>query len=252
MYEQVRYISGGRFVSQGPWRHRDRVIDSHEIIVMLQGTAGLQVGGTAYDLQAGDVLHIRPGVSHGGTRVSAEPVSFYWLHFTPTAEALPPELLHPENLSRAEILCKQLLHCANSPEYPRECADYYIRILLMELLVQRPAPNVLCTAVEEWVRGNCDRPIKVSDAAAHFKFNQDYLSRVFRRYHPEGLKTYINQSRCQRIKQDLMSTELSLQELAEKYGFEDYKYFLKYFRFHEGITPTACRKAWYNTHINRK
>jgi AraC-like DNA-binding protein len=252
MYEQVKYISGGKFVSQEPWQHPQRTIDSHELIIMLSGQAHLFVGEHSYDLQPGDVLHMPPGVVHGSTGISKEQVSFYWLHFTSTAEPLPPEQMHPETLSRTEILCKQLLHCANSHEYPRECADYYIRILLMELLVQRQTPNKLCTSVEDWVRDNSDRPIKVSDVAAHFNFNQDYLSRVFRRYHPEGLKTYMDETRCQRIKQDLASTDLALQTLAEKYGFKEYKYFLKYFRFHEGITPTEYRRAYYKTHINWK
>ena len=171
MYEQVKYISGGKYVSQGQWQHPERIIDSHEIIVMLSGQAHLFVGEHSYDLHQGDVLHIRPGILHGSTGISEEQVSFYWLHFKSTAELLPPDLMHPEALSRTEILCKQLLHCANSPGYPRECADYYIRILLMELLVQRQTPNKLCSSIEDWVRGNSDRPIKVSDVAIHFNFN---------------------------------------------------------------------------------
>jgi len=255
MYEQVNFVSAGKFVSREEWLHPSRTIDSHELIIMLCGTAHMFVGSAAYDLTAGDVLHLPPGLPHGGTRHSAEPVSFYWIHFTETTDPLPPRLSHPNQLSSAEILCKQLLHCVNSDGYPSQCADYYVRILLMELLAQErrdaDASDPLCAALEAWVRGSCDRPIKVADAAAHFQFNADYLSRVFRRYHPEGLKAYIDAARCQRIKQDLASTDQTLQEIAQKYGFSDYKYFLKYFRFHEGLTPTEYRKAYYNTHINR-
>lgn len=256
MYEQVKFISAGKFVSREDWLHPTRVIDSHELIIMLYGTAHLFVEEQEYHLTAGDVLHIPPGVRHGGTQISSEPVSFYWIHVTDTEDPLPPRLTHPQNLSRGEILCKQLLHCVNTAGYPEQCADYYVRILLMELLVQErreaAASNPLCAALEEWVRSSCDRPIKVSDAAAQFKFNADYLNRVFRRYHPEGLKAYIDAARCQRIKQDLASTDQTLQEIAQKYGFSDYKYFLKYFRFHEGMTPTDYRKAYYNIHINRR
>ena len=175
------------------------------------------------------------------------------MHFTGDAHLLP-QLLQQTEGSRTEILCRQLLHCAGAPGYPADCADCFVRILLMELFAQqsngRDTVNALCASVEEWIRGNCIRPTKVSDVAAYFNFNPDYLNRVFRRYHPEGLKAYIDTNRTQRIRQDLVSTDLTLQQIAQKYGFQDYKYFLKYFRFHEGVTPTEFRNAYYKTHIN--
>ena len=252
MYEDIRFVSAGRFISRGDWIHPRRTINTHELIFVLDGPVHLAVGDRAYCLQHGDMLHIAPGVPHGGTQVSSQQVSFYWVHFTGEAPALPSFLQQSEP-SRTEILCKQLLHCATAAGYPSDCADCFVRILLMELSVQHSAgttPNVLCAAVEEWIRGNTDRPIRVSDVAAYFGFNPDYLNRVFRRYHPEGLKAYIDTVRCQRIRKDLSTTDLTLQQIAQKYGFRDYKYFLKYFRFHEGVTPTEFRNAYYKTHIN--
>ena len=254
MYEQIKFLAGGRFSSRGEWKHPSRIIDSHELIFVLQGTVPVFVGDQSFCVESGQMLHIQPAVPHGGTAVSTEPVSFYWLHFNGESESdiLPPAYASARDFSRAEIICKQLLHCANSPEYPADCADYYVRLLLFELHVQRPDSTPLCAAVEEWIRINIDRPIRVSDISAHFGLNPDYLSRVFRKYHQEGLKRYLDAARCQRIKQDLVSTDMSLQALSQKYGFSEYKYFLKYFRFHEGMTPTQYRQAYYSQHTNWK
>jgi YesN/AraC family two-component response regulator len=91
----------------------------------------------------------------------------------------------------------------------------------MELLAQHNASgagtNALCAALEEWIRGRCETRIRVADLAAYFGFNPDYLNRVFRRYHPEGLKAYIDFVRCQGIRRDLCSTDLSLQEISQKF-----------------------------------
>jgi len=254
MYEHVRFLAGGRFSSRGEWKHPSRAIDSHELIFVLQGTVPIFVGDRYYNLMPGQMLHIRPGVAHGGTEISTELVSFYWLHFIGETDAdfLPSEFTDDIDFGRTVILCKQLLHCANAPEYPADCTDYFMRILLFELNVQRPDSTPLCTAVEEWIRINCDRPISVSDISDHFGLNADYLSRVFRKTHPEGLKRYLDAARCQLIKQDLASTDLSLQAIAQKYGFSDYKYFLKYFRLHEGMTPTQYRHAYHSMHTNWK
>ena len=254
MYEQIKFLAGGRFSSRGEWKHPNRMIDSHELIFVLQGTVPIFVGDQYYMLTPGQMLHIRPGIAHGGTEISTQPVKFYWLHFIGETDVdfLPPEFTDEIDFGRAVILCKQLLHCANAPEYPVDCADYFMRLLLFEVNVQRPDSTPLCAAVEEWIRINCDWHIRVSYIAAHFGLNVDYLSRVFSRNHPEGLKRYLDAARCQQIKQDLASTDLSLQALARKYGFSDYKYFLKYFRFHEGITPTQYRQAYHSMHTNWK
>ena len=254
MYESIKFINGGKFTSRGSWIHPQRVIDSHELILVLQGTVPIFAGQNSYDLVPGDLLHIPPGLLHGGTNLQEETVSFYWLHFERCAETdvLPQEHTASRDFGRAEILCKQLLHCANSPEYPSDCADYYMRLLLFELRVQHPNASPLCEAVEEWIRCHSEQAIQVKDVSAHFALNPDYLNRVFRKYHPEGLKRYLDSQRCQRIKKDLVSTDMTLQELAVKYGFAEYKYFLKYFRFHEGMTPTQYRDAYYSIHTNWK
>ena len=253
MYEDIRFVSAGRFISRDSWIHQNRIINTHELIFVLTGQLHLAVGDMQYALIPGDVLHIAPGVRHWGTQISRESVSFYWVHYTGEA-AVIPQYIKQKEPTRTELLCKQLLHCISSDLYPSQSADYFARILLMELSAQlrivKTPDSTLCAVIEEWIRGNCDRPLKVSDVAAYFGFNADYLNRVFRRHHPEGLKAYINTLRCQRIRHDLVATDLSLQQIAQKYGFQDYKYFLKYFRFHEGITPTEFRKAYYKTHIN--
>ena len=110
----------------------------------------------------------------------------------------------------------------------------------------------LYSEVREWVRINSDEPLKVSDIAKRFGYNVDYLNRVFKIHYPQGLKAYIDSMRMQRIKQDLLGEHLSLKEISLKYKFDDYKYFLKYFKYHEGISPKDYRELYYNIHTNNK
>ena len=255
MYESVHYIHSGRFTSRGTWQHGQRVIDSYELILLLQGEAFITAGGTDYTLTPGDVLRLDPDLPHGGTRPSQAPVSFFWIHFRAGApEELPPRFFRPESAAQAFLLCRQLLHYANTEGYPPECTDCLLRVLLMELTVQNrraasPAGR-LCAEVREWVRINGDLPLRVSDVAARFRYNEDYLNRVFRQEYPAGLKAYIDSVRMERIKNELANTDLPLQDIAARYGFSDYKYFLKYFRYHEGVSPTRYRRLFCNTHLN--
>lgn len=259
MYDHIKFMGGGKFISRGKWKHPERIIDSTEIIILTQGTVYISVDQREYILTPGDVLRLDEGIRHGGTRFSTEDVSFFWMHFTGAKkDELPPAYFQPSSTVQSELICRQLLHYANTEGYPPESADCLMRVLLMELHFENQRASVgnnhtcmhVCTAVREWVRVNCDLPIKASDIAAHFNYNEDYLNRIFKQYHPKGLKAYIDEIKMQKIKNDLINSMLSLQEIASKYAFGDYKYFLKYFKYHEGVSPTKYRQVYCNIHTN--
>lgn len=256
MYENIKYIHGGKFVSRGNWKHPERVIDSTEIIIVTKGTVYIARDGLEYVLTPGDVIRLDAGIRHGGTRISTDDVSFYWVHLVGAEPSeLPPVYFRPESTVQAEIICRQLLHYANTEGYPRESTDCLLKVLIMELTSENlrsgAGSHRLCSAVEEWVKNNCVTPIKVSDVAAQFNYNEDYLNRVFRQFHPEGLKAYIDNIKIQKMKKDLISETLTLQEIAERYSFSDYKYFLKYFKYHEGISPTKYKQMYYNVKTSK-
>ena len=255
MYESLRYIHGGKFISRGSWKHPERIIDSNELILVTKGAFSITQGETVYSVSAGDVLFLLSGVRHYGTETTDEEVSFYWIHFTcDCTEELPPVFFRPESPVQAEVLIRQLLHYAGTDGYPRECCEWLLKVLLTELTVEyrksQSAGHRIYSMVKEWVRINSDMPLKVSDVAAYFNYNEDYLNRIFRQSYPGGLKSYIDRMKLLRIKHDLINEAMSLKEISEKYGFSDYKYFLKYFKYHEGVSPTKYRQTYYNVHLN--
>jgi len=257
MYQSVKYIHGGKFVSRGEWIHSERVIDSTELIIMLKGIAYMEQDGIPYTLTPGDVLVLEEGLRHRGTAVSPEPVSFYWIHCIGVEKSeLPSTYFRPESTAQAELICRQLLHYAFSEEYPREILDSLMRVLLIELKTSEQRvgiiENHLCASIREWIRINSDLPLKVSDVAQEFHYNEDYLNRQFRRFYLGGVKACIDEMKMLKIKKELLNNTVSLQELSEKYGFQDYKYFLKYFKYHEGITPTQYRRLYDNIHLNNQ
>lgn len=56
MFETVKYISSGRFISRGQWIHPRRTISSNEIIFVLEGTVNINEDGKEYSLVKNDVL----------------------------------------------------------------------------------------------------------------------------------------------------------------------------------------------------
>lgn len=249
MYDSVVYNNGGRFSAKKGWRHPDRYIDDTEIIIVLKGTVYMVIGDSEYAASAGDILRLPPHERHYGSRDADGDVSIYWLHFSgATEEELPPKYFRPESISQAELITKQLLHYAGDERYPSESANCLIRVLLMELKTEYMRlgadENMLFSSVLKWVKDNSHRAVKVSDVAAHFRYNEDYLNRMFRRFYPTGLKAYIDAQRLQGIKNALLDGKLTLREISYEYGFSDHKCFLKYFKYHEGMSPTRYRMTF--------
>ncbi len=252
MFEDVKYVSGGKFVSRGDWIHPDRNIDSYEIIFMLEGTAYINENGTEYVLNPHDALLLEPNVHHFGFEKSSN-VCFYWVHFEGGMPDIP-KFSSIENRYHLSLLFSQLLHFSAFDDGINEGNDYLTRLILIELYRngKGTAGNSIAYRVAEWIRNNSDINVTVQDIAEHFGYNSDYLNRMFKKTHNQSIKSYIAEAKMQFIKRQLMSGELPLTKIAEKCGFSEYKYFLKFFKYHEGMTPTEFVNIYFRTHINNK
>ena len=253
MYENIHFTNGGKFTSKGKWKHACRTIDSTELIIVLSGEVNMFVEDERLSLHMGEVLRILPGELHGGSRES-ENLSFFWLHLTGAeADELPPAISAPKNFERIKTLTKELLHYHEQKEYPKECADSLIKVLLAEITHGRSdSDGKLISEIKEYIRVNIEEPLKASDIATRYNYNEDYLNRLFKKRLGVGLKKYIDSARLESIKANLLMSNLSLTEIAYRYGFDEYKYLLKFFKYHEGISPSKYREAYYGMHTNQK
>lgn len=259
MYDGIKYIHGGKFVSSGSWTHPDRTIDTSEIILIVKGCAYICQDDVEYALNVGDVLRIEPGIRHFGYRESVEPLSFYWIHYTGVdqEDKLPPIYFNASEAYRAELLCRQIIHCERTDGYSCDVCSKLLSVLLSELELQSRGKNNADTnhlfdEISEWIRKNSDKLLKVSDVASKFSYNEDYICRLFKKGYPEGIKAYIDRCKMEKIKRELISGYSSLKRTALDNSFGDYKYFLKYFKYHEGITPSEFINAYGKQNINSK
>ncbi len=252
MFDNIKYVSSGKFVSRGEWIHPSRVIDSYEVIFMLEGSIFINENGIEYELGPKDALLLEPGLKHFGFKESQN-VCFYWLHFTGAKPDIN-KLTSVNNHYHISLLFSQLLHFSSFNDGLSEGNDYLARLVLIELhrSGRDTNGNSLANRIAEWIRVNSDRNIKVQDVAARFGYNADYLNRVFRKIYGQSVKAYIAESKMQHIKKLLMTTEYPLSSVAEMSGFSEYKYFLKFFKYHENMTPTEFVNTYFRTHINIK
>ena len=252
----ARYAFSGLFQTEDPWIHPTRVIDTYEIIFLIAGTAHLFEGEKRYTLRAGETLLLSPGIRHGGWQESEGETSFYWIHFhlPQDAPALPDGPRRIDDSARLHVLCRQLLHIANTPGYPDYAAQAAFSLVFCEWLRlsrSRDAGTRLVSETAEWIRINSHRPLRVEDVARRSGYHPDYLSALFRNAFGMSMKQYIIAQRMKRLRELLLTTVAPLKTIAAQLQFGSEEQMIHFFRYHEGISPARYRNLHHRTHMNR-
>lgn len=251
MFENVKNCGVGKFISRGEWIHPNRVIDSYEIIFVTKGDVYINEDGIEYHIKPDEMLMLQPNLRHYGYKNSTN-TEFFWLHWYGRANTTS-NIKHRkiENPYIISLYLRQLLD-ARVSQKSSEGMDYLTRLVLLELYSNSKGPNVnpIAEKIAAWIKANSHTCITEAQIATLFGYNPDYLNRLFKSSFSKTIKQYINDKRLEYIKGLMLRNDLPLKEIATRAGFAEYKYFLKFFKYHEKITPTEFCKQYAKVHIN--
>ncbi len=246
LYEDTAFVSVGAFGTQENWIHPVRKSPLNELIAVTEGTLHICEDYNEFHVEAGNVLFLKPNREHYGTIPSEGGVSFVRVSFSGSFEGKDgQQLFIPADTEQVSLLLHQLRRFDDTAEYPRDCGDYLLRLLLCELFLFGSAGDAgnLPARIAAYIRSG-NGALRVRDVAEHFDYNEDYITRVFKRVYTRGIKAYIDTVRVRRIKQYLSETDESLHEIARKTGFEDYASLYSFFKYKTGMTLSAYRALY--------
>lgn len=83
--------------------------------------------------------------------------------------------------------------------------------------------------------------ITITQVANKFGYNPDYLSRLFKKYMGLTIIEYLYEIRINYVYQDLINTDLSINEIFENHGCSNYKVTMRFFKNRYGCTPKEKR-----------
>ena len=257
-FENGKYFSYdmiGEFHSSGEWIHPKRRINSFEVILVLEGTVYIAEETREYALQKNQLLLLEPFKEHYGYKAVSEPTAFYWFHFF-TDLKIPLKSYNGTDIYEIKQLLKKLLHISNSPIYSSAAADsagYLVFEELIRLSLEENTSNqALVAKITEYIRNNIKNGVTVSNIADHFGYNADYIGKYFKRIHGIGLKEYLAVQKIKFAKDFLLTTDMSVKQISRELGYSEENLFIKFFTYHERISPAAFKAKYCNTHINNK
>ena len=141
-----------------------------------------------------------------------------------------PEMNYINDLRRRGILLEFLALAmeSSSARKPRRAAK---RTYTAEVYVQKAVSFIEMNYAT----------INVSDVVDYIGFTRSYFTTVFHKYTGLSPQEYLLQFRFRKGCRLLTETDLSIQQIAEQTGYDDYMAFSKAFRKKFGISPTAYR-----------
>lgn len=125
----------------------------------------------------------------------------------------------------------------------RVLANYLKESKEMESKEDIPSPDRMIDNVIQEIRAHYMEDIQLTGLAAKYNISTGRLSTMIKEELEMNFSEYVSQLRIQRAKELLADESMSIQEIAEIVGYNDYFYFTKVFKKIQGISPSKYRKS---------
>lgn len=98
------------------------------------------------------------------------------------------------------------------------------------------------TGLTRYLQEHLAEDVSLSVLAEEFHLSSQYISQLFKSEIGVNFLAYLTNIRMEQAKKLLLSSSLSIAEVAEQSGYADYRVFTKVFKKNEGITPSQYRR----------
>jgi two-component system response regulator YesN len=109
------------------------------------------------------------------------------------------------------------------------------------LTKKQPCGESLAKAAQEYIEIHSKDKFSLDEMAGALYVNGSYLLRTFKRYLHMTPLQYHHVVRCDKAKEMLLQTNMSISEVGETVGFVSSSHFSHIFRQTEGCTPSEYR-----------
>ncbi len=280
IHQPITYIMTGKFEAPSPnWIHEDFPLTDYELFVVTKNSLYISYNGEPFTINEGEFLLLPPFSPPNNRRKGFRPsdCSFYWLHFAVSHEIKLSSIPDPQHASypypvpqytiallrqgkiphmeKVIVLMKQLQDAIRS-KYDSTTANYLSTTIMCELYSQFYLENSVLQRTKrtqkqmyydiiDYVKQNTNKNLKVADVAAHFGYNEKYLSHLFSNIAGIPLKQFILNVKMDAANFMLTDTNASISEIAASLGFNDSHNFAKAYKKIAGLTPTEYRNAFF-------
>lgn len=238
----------------GPATRTDYII--HYI---LEGKGMYQVGEQKYYLSKGQGFLIEPEILTFYQADQEEPWTYLWVGFNGSDAG---KLIRDIGLNSRQLI----FQCGYGEELRKIVLDmlkhiesttsnsYYLqgmlynffsvltRDIVSDSMSEQSKENQYILASIDYIRNNYSKGIKVEDIARFININRSYLYTIFKNKLEISPKDFLTKFRISRAKEQLVLTDLPIEQIADACGYKNTLGFSRAFKQVIGSTPREYRK----------
>ena len=248
-------VSNFFYVNSPSWQYAKRNPGSkNNIIFVTEGVLYMELEDTRYAIKKNEFLFMPYGSKSRGYRASDKPTSFYHIIFSSEEPLEFEPYFSISDTKNIHTLYALLTEISKFKDYSSDVKNALLRALLHEMSYQMkhkdsqipPNDVSLVELIKKYIRDTLHRSVTVEDVAHHFGFSAKHVSRLFSAEEHVTVKAYINTLKVKGIEEYLLSTNLSISALAERFGFSNADALNRYYKYHTGKTIKEFRSKLLN------
>lgn len=230
----------------------------HELYYLEKGKTVHFVGDQIYLLKEGDLLFVPSGVFHKTDNKDTDVVERHLFRYY--ANCIDPNFIpYLEELKKnnyikipskhihliTDITQKLSYESSHDHTDAAEMQKLYLEQLLilicrLRITDSKPRTNSLHQIIQKvitYISTNVNADLSLPALATKFSVSPSHLSKQFKNVTGIGLSEYINIARVTAAEKLLLSTDMTITEIALKCGFNDSNYFARVFKKLKNVTP---------------
>ena len=242
---------------------RDRRLPYYVMSYLKSGCAVLEIDGTVYETEEGSIVIIPANVLHSHYKIDRKPTTFLWWHFifkmsyaVDVVKILDfPVVSQLKNRGEFENIFSRFYNGSKNMNkisevlMQRACGLELMACLMNELISEkRLLPNMevppVFWSIFQKIYSEDNQHFTLNDLAEEYHMSATYISNRFKHFFGKAPIAMRNDIILERAKDMLQSTELSVSEIAERFGFAEVCAFTHFFTKRMKMSPSGYRKQY--------
>jgi AraC-like DNA-binding protein/mannose-6-phosphate isomerase-like protein (cupin superfamily) len=230
------------------WNFKKHSHPCFELIFFLEGKASIDAGDESVEVQGFDVVIYPPGLEHAehlglGHR---QEIICLWADTGPTASFDHAISLMDERGTLRDLFEMVYSEFTANRPFAEDLVACYLQAIFLQVRQRFSEPsrpvNLLVERSLGFIHAHYARDFGIDDLAGEVAVSPSYLFRLFKKTLRVTPMHYRNIVRVDKAKLLLADQSLTVDEVAERVGFTDPKYFSRLFSHLVGVSPSAYRK----------
>lgn len=223
----------------------------YEIEYVLEGGGVCYINNQPFNMQKGNLFLMTPVDFHGVKTNNATVINIMFSADMVTPNCLAPYTtqntpkmiaLTPETTLFVESLLYEIVKEQKNIRFCSALLDTLLLKLSEYIKKDCNSAQTLSQKMRFFVITNFREKITLKDMADAVGVTPSYASALFKAQTNMGFKQYLNALRFEYAKKLLIFSELTVQQICNDSGFDDYPNFIRRFKIRFGLSPTEYRK----------